>query len=118
MPTIDYPTNVGIANYLCHNFHIICYYILITTDRRGQSLYHVGVHRCQCGNCVRYQAHFHHNKYTVHVGYFKTTEEAFYAYKGAKEQYVKEIATKYFQECKITQRVYQSLMEYQVEITD
>ena len=92
--------------------------ILITTDRRGQSLYPVGVHRCQWGNCVRYQAHFHHNKSTVHVGYFKTPEEAFYAYKSAKEQKVKELATQYFQEGKITHRVYQALMEYQVEITD
>ena len=118
MPTIDYPDYVGIANYLCRNFRIICHYILITTDRRGQSLYHVGVHRCQWGNCVRYQAHFHHNKSTVHVGYFKTPEEAFYAYKSGKEQKVKEIATQYFQEGKITHRVYQALMEYQVEITD
>ena len=92
--------------------------ILITTDRRRQSLYPVGVHRCQWGNCVRYQAHFHHNNTTIHVGYFKTPEEAFYAYKSAKEQKVKEIATQYFQEGKITQRVYQALMEYQVEITD
>ena len=58
MPTIDYPDYVGIAKYLCRNFRIICYYIIITTDRRGQSLYHVGVHRCQCGNCVMYKAHF------------------------------------------------------------
>ena len=50
--------------------------------------------------------------------FFDTPEEAFQAYKSAKEQYVKEIATQYFQEGKITQRVYQALMEYQVEITD
>ena len=52
------------------------------------------------------------------VGYFYTIEEAFQAYKSAKEQYVKELATQYFQEGKITRRVYQALMEYQVEITD
>ena len=54
----------------------------------------------------------------VHLGFFDTPEEAFQAYKSAKEQYVKELATQYFQEGKITQRVYQALMEYQVEITD
>ena len=53
-----------------------------------------------------------------HLGFFDTPEEAFQAYKSAKEQYVKERATQYFQEGKITQRVYQALMEYQVEITD
>ena len=63
---------------------------------------------------VTYRAHLG-NK---HLGYFATPEEAFQAYKSAKEIYVKERATKYFQEGKITQRVYQALMEYQVEITD
>ena len=63
---------------------------------------------------VTYRAHLG-NK---HLGCFATPEEAFQAYKSAKEQYVKERATKYFQEGKITQRVYQALMEYQVEITD
>lgn len=92
--------------------------ILLTTNRSNKGLFPVGVHRCQWGNCVRYQAHFHHNKSTVHVGYFKTPEEAFQAYKSAKEQKVKELATQYFQEGKITQRVYQALLEYQVEITD
>lgn len=52
------------------------------------------------------------------VGYFYTIEEAFKAYKMEKEKIIKERATQYFQEGKITQRVYQALMEYQVEITD
>ena len=63
---------------------------------------------------VTYRAHLG-NK---HLGCFATPEEAFQAYKSAKEQYVKELATQYFQEGKITQRVYQALMEYQVDITD
>ena len=52
------------------------------------------------------------------VGYFYTIEEAFQAYKMEKEKIIKERATQYFQEGKITHRVYQALMEYQVEITD
>lgn len=52
------------------------------------------------------------------VGYFYTIEEAFQAYKMEKEKLIKERATQYFQEGKITHRVYQALMEYQVEITD
>ena len=52
------------------------------------------------------------------VGYFYTIKEAFQAYKREKEKIIKERATKYFQEGKITHRVYQALMEYQVEITD
>ena len=52
------------------------------------------------------------------VGYFSTIDEAFRAYKREKEKIIKERATQYFQEGKITQRVYQALLEYQVEITD
>lgn len=53
-----------------------------------------------------------------HIGYYPTIEEAFYAYKDAKERYIKEIAEKYFQEGKITKKVYDALMKYEVEITD
>ena len=35
-----------------------------------------------------------------------------------KEQYIKELAEKYFQEGKITKRVYDALMKYEVDITD
>ena len=55
----------------------------------------------------------HNNK---HLGYFNTPEEAFYAYKQAKESYIKEVANKW--KDKIDPRVYEALMNYQVEITD
>ena len=57
------------------------------------------------------------NKRT-HIGTYNTPIEAFSAYKKAKEQYIKELAEKYFQEGKITERVYNALMKYEVEITD
>lgn len=53
-----------------------------------------------------------------HIGCYPTAEEAFYAYKDVKERYIKEIAEKYFQEGKITEKVYNALMRYEVEITD
>lgn len=53
-----------------------------------------------------------------YLGCYKTPKEAFYAYKIFKERYIKELAEKYFQEGKITERVYNALMEYEVEITD
>lgn len=55
------------------------------------------------------------NKY---IGCYSTPEEAFTAYKLAKEQYIKELAESYFQQGKITERVYNALMKYEVEITD
>ncbi len=51
-----------------------------------------------------------------HLGTFNTELEAFYAYKEAKEAYIKEVAEKYKDQ--IDPRVYEVLMKYQVEITD
>lgn len=54
----------------------------------------------------------------IYLGGYNTPEEAFYAYKNAKERYIQEIAEKYFQEGKITEKVYNALLRYKVEITD
>lgn len=51
-----------------------------------------------------------------HVGLFPTPEEAFYAYKEAKEAYIKVAAEKY--KDSIDPRVYQALMEWEVHIDD
>lgn len=53
-----------------------------------------------------------------HLGIYDTPEAAFLVYKEAKEQYVKELAEKYYKEGKITERVYNALLNYRVEITD
>lgn len=53
-----------------------------------------------------------------HLGMFDTPLEAFNAYKIAKEQYIKELAEKYFQEGKITKKVYNALIKYEVGIYD
>ena len=51
-----------------------------------------------------------------HVGRYYCEKEAFYAYKVAKEQYIKEVANKW--KGQIDPRVYEALMNYEVEITD
>ena len=58
------------------------------------------------------------NKYGKHshVGHYRTIREASLAYKDAKERYVKEVATRYRDQ--IDPRVYEALINYQVEITD
>jgi hypothetical protein len=50
------------------------------------------------------------------IGLYSTPEEAFQAYKTAKESNIKETAEKW--KVKIEPRVYKALISYQVEITD
>lgn len=51
-----------------------------------------------------------------YLGVFDTEEEAFHAYKEAKETYIKEVANKWKDQ--IDSRVYEALINYKVEITD
>ena len=51
-----------------------------------------------------------------HLGYYKTSEEAFYAYKKAKEQYVKEVANNWTGQ--IDNKVYEALMKWEINIDD
>ena len=53
---------------------------------------------------------------SINLGYFSSVSEAFYAYKEAKEVHIKEVAAKWKDQ--IDLRVYEALMNYQVEITD
>ena len=50
------------------------------------------------------------------LGIYQTAEEAFFAYKKAKEAYIKEVAEEY--KDKIPQKLYEALMNYEVEIDD
>ena len=52
----------------------------------------------------------------VRLGSYDSVENAFYAYKLAKENYIKELADKYKDQ--LEPRVYEALYNYQVEITD
>lgn len=50
------------------------------------------------------------------IGRFYNAQEAFYAYKEAKEAYIKEVANKW--KGKVDPRVYEALMSWNIEITD
>ena len=56
------------------------------------------------------------NNKKVHLGSYKTPEEAFYAYKEGKEYEIKRIAELY--KPQILPNVYEALLNYQVEIND
>ena len=64
----------------------------------------------------KFQANLNKDNKTIHLGLYTTHEEAFLAYKKAKEQYIKEVAEKY--KDKIPYRLYEALMNYEVEIDD
>ncbi len=64
----------------------------------------------------RYKAAFTKYGKCTYIGTFDTPEEAFLAYKQAKEAYIKEIAYKW--KDKIASNVYEAMMRYEVEITD
>ena len=69
-----------------------------------------------CKNNQKFRAQIHKNGKMWGIGYYKTSEEAFYAYKKAKESYIKEVAYKW--KSKLDPKVYEALYNYEVEITD
>lgn len=56
------------------------------------------------------------NDKTVYLGLFNTSEEAFKAYKIAKEEYIREVADKW--KDKVDTKVYKAMYNYKVEIND
>ena len=82
-------------------------------SRRGE--FPIGVIISKSG---KYDSRIKIDKKDYYLGAYTTIEEAFNAYKNAKERHIRNVAKKYFQEGKITERVYNALMKYEVEITD
>ena len=79
---------------------------------RGE--YPIGVRYHKMGR--KYTAQISKFKKVIYLGCFNTPDEAFNAYKEAKEDYIKEVANKWKDQ--IDPRVYEALMKYRVEITD
>jgi hypothetical protein len=87
---------------------------LLTNCRRARGKYPIGVAK----NRNMFDVHLCCYGVNSCIGTYDTPIKAFNAYKTAKEKYIKELAKKYFQEGKITEKVYNALMKYEVEITD
>lgn len=79
---------------------------------RGQ--YPIGITK----HYKKFEAQINYGKGTVSLGDYETPEDAFAAYKAAKEAYIKQVAQEYYDKGEITRRVYNALMRYEVEITD
>lgn len=86
---------------------------LFTTRRLCRGKYLVGVVKFKNG---KYHSALSINKKITHLGCFKTEMDAFFAYKKAKEDYIKSVAYKW--KDMLESRVYEALLNYKVEITD
>jgi len=87
--------------------------LLVKCDKaRGE--YPIGVyfHKARC----KFRAQLNINGKLKHLGYFTAPEDAFQAYKAAKEACIKAVATKWKDQ--LDDRVYQALINYTVEIAD
>lgn len=94
-----------------YSFNTCCFVpreINLLFSKRKKKKYLIGVYK----NGKKFSSALN-NKY---LGTFDTPEEAFQAYKVVKEQYIKEVADKWRD--KITERVYQALYNWKIEITD
>lgn len=92
---------------------------ILVNKRLSRGEYPIGVHKTTRNDKYTYfVARVYKYGKVVRLGYYHTPEEAFMAYKMAKESYIQEMATQYFNEGKITKKVYNALMNYKVEITD
>lgn len=78
----------------------------------------IGVYERTLVNGSSYTANLSKNGRRVNLGTYHSVEEAFQAYKQAKEAHIKDMATQYYNDGKITKKVYDALMRYEVEITD
>lgn len=87
--------------------------ILVKRDKMRGEL-PVGVMYHKIGK--KFQARLSYFGKGVSLGLFKTSEEAFQAYKTAKEAYIKEMAEIW--KDRIDERVYQALLNYEVHIDD
>ncbi len=86
--------------------------LLIVKSNSTRGKYPIGV--TKLGH--KFRAEFNINDKTIHLGVFDTIEEAFQAYKTAKENQIKCVANEW--KDRITEPTYQALYNYKVEITD
>ena len=88
---------------------------LLLTSKKLRGDLPIGVQRTKT-KAVRFLTTISKNGTQTKLGVFDTPEEAFQAYKEAKETYIKEVANTWKDQ--IDPRVYEALMNWTIEITD
>lgn len=80
----------------------------------------IGVSYCKLKNKFRATCNIYDFKNkkskTKHIGYYNTSQEAFYHYKKFKENYIKEVADLY--KNKIPKKLYDAMYKYEIRIDD
>ena len=89
--------------------------ILLVKRKSKRGDYPIGVHYCKSKKSFISQINRNKGQQD-YLGKFNTPEEAFFAYKEAKEAFIKEQANKW--KDKIDPRAFQALMTYEVDIND
>ena len=87
--------------------------LALKTQKRSRGELPIGVTKKKVGS---YIAQISDSLGIRHLGCFSTPEQAFQAYKVAKENHIKLLAEKYRDQ--IDPRAYKALLNYKVEITD
>ena len=90
--------------------------LLFVKNDKTRGEFPIGVRSYKITNKIKYRSQYIKNKELFCLGSYDTPEEAFYAYKKAKEDHIKEIADQY--KNKIPEKLYNVLINYRVEITD
>lgn len=88
---------------------------ILVKNNKIRGKYPIGVYYCKSKKL--FVAQINRNKdQQDYLGAFNTPEEAFYAYKEAKEDFIKEQALKW--KDKIDPRAYEALMNYEINVDD
>lgn len=87
---------------------------LLTYRKRNNNGLPIGVSK----NNNKFMVRVYIDSKNTYIGTFDTIEEASFAYKRAKENNIKRVASLYYNLGKIPQRVYDALMNWTIEITD
>jgi len=85
---------------------------LFVKSNKVRGKYPIGVTKAD----KKYKARFHKKEEYVDLGRFNTPEEAFQAYKTAKEKYIKEVADEW--KTLISIECHHAMYNYKIEITD
>lgn len=89
---------------------------LLTKSNHLRGKLPIGVRKASKGD--KYEARLSIYKRYIHIGTFATQEEAFEAYKKAKEGWIKRTAKEHFEKGLICNKIYEALINYKVEVRD